>query len=45
MQEGVLFEALAYIVYIRERYNFPLVCTLKKAIKNFEVKVDVQNFP
>jgi hypothetical protein len=28
-----------YIVYIRERYYFSLVCTFK-AIKNFEVKVD-----
>jgi hypothetical protein len=39
--EGVLFEALAYIIYKRERYYFSLVCTLKKAIKIFEVKVDV----
>ena len=39
--EGALFEALAYIIYIREMYNFSLVCTYKKAIKNFEWKVDV----
>ena len=31
-----------YIIYIRERYYFSLVCTFNKAIKNFEVKVDVQ---
>ena len=30
-----------YIVYRRERYYFSLVCTFKKAIKNFVVKVDV----
>ena len=34
-----------YIVYIRERYCFSLVCTFKKVIKNFEVKVDVQKGP
>ena len=31
-----------YIVYIRERYYFSLVCTFKNAIKNSEVKIDVQ---
>ena len=32
-----------YIVYIRERYQFSLVRTLRKAIiKNFKAKVDVQ---
>ena len=31
-----------YIVYIRERYCFSLVCTFQKAIKNFEVNVDSQ---
>jgi len=38
----VLFEALTYIEYIRERYYFSIVCTSVKAIKNVEVKVDVQ---
>ena len=32
-----------YIVYIKERYLFSLVCTFRKAIKNFEAKVNVQN--
>ena len=40
--EGVLVEALAYITYTSERYYFSLVCTFKKVIKDFEVKVDVQ---
>ena len=31
-----------YIVYIRERYSFSLVCTSKNSIKFYEVKVDVQ---
>ena len=32
-----------YIVYVRERYDFSLVCTLKKGVNFFlEVKVDVQ---
>ena len=30
------------ITYIRERHYFFLVCTFKKAIKNDEVKADVQ---
>ena len=30
-----LFEALVYIVYIRERYYFSLVCTSEKAINYF----------
>ena len=38
----MLHEALADIVYIRERYDFTLVCTSRKAIKFFEVKVDIQ---
>lgn len=33
---------LAYIVYMREGYYFSLVCTSRKAIIIFEVKVDVQ---
>ena len=37
-----MFEALIYIVYIRERYYCFLVCTFKEAIKNVKVKVDVQ---
>ena len=40
--EGVLFEALPYIVYIRERHCFSLVRTSKNAIKFKMVKVDVQ---
>ena len=47
----MLCEAVAYIVYIRdmyfflrERYSFSLVCTFTKAIKNFEVNVNVQKF-
>jgi hypothetical protein len=36
------FEALAYIVYMREGYSFSLVCTFSLIINNFEVKVDVQ---
>ena len=30
------------VVHLRERYCFSLVCTCKKAIKNFKVKVDVR---
>ena len=38
----VLFEASVHIVYIRERDTFSLVCTSKKAINFFEVKVNVR---
>ena len=38
----MLFETLAYVIYIRERYYFSLLYTIKKAVKNFEVTVDVQ---
>jgi hypothetical protein len=38
----VLFEALAYIVYIRERHGFFVVWTFKEIIQKFEVKVDAQ---
>ena len=31
-----------YIVYIRERYYFSLVCRCRNPIKFHEVKVDVQ---
>jgi hypothetical protein len=31
-----------YIVYIRERHHFSLVCTFEKATKKFNLKVDVQ---
>ena len=31
-----------YIVYIRVRDCFFLLCTFSKAIKNLEVKVDVE---
>jgi hypothetical protein len=36
-EEGALFEALAYIMFIRERYSFSPVCTTKKAIEFIEV--------
>jgi hypothetical protein len=42
--EGKLFEPLAYIVNIRERYYFSQVCTFRKAMKIFEVKVDALRF-
>ena len=35
-------EALTYIVYIMERYYFSLVCTSRKVIDFFEVKIDIQ---
>ena len=38
----MIFEALAYIVYIREKVYFSLVCTFKKNIKNVKVNLDVQ---
>ena len=31
-------------IYVREMYFFSLVCTFRKAIKNFEVKVNVQKW-
>ena len=31
-----------YIVYIRERYCFSLVCTFEKVVYLFKVKVDAQ---
>ena len=31
-----------YIIYIRERYYFTLVCTSKKVVRFFEAKEDVQ---
>ena len=34
----MLVEALANILYIRERYKYTLVCACKKAFKKFEVK-------
>ena len=34
-----------YIVYIRERHCFSLVCTSRKAIKKSNIKVDVQMGP
>ena len=37
--KGVLFEALAYKVYISERYCFSLACTFKRFIKVFELHV------
>ena len=33
---------LAYIVYIRETIFFSPMCTFRKYVKNFEVKVSVQ---
>ena len=32
-----------YIICIRERYHFPLVCASRKVVKKFGVKVDLQN--
>lgn len=37
VSEKVSFEALANMVYISEVVLFSLVCTLKKAIENFQV--------
>ena len=37
-----LFKALEYILHIRERCYFSLVCIFKKFIKNLNPKVDVQ---
>ena len=31
-----------YIVYMRERYYFSLVCTFEMVVNFFQVKVDVQ---
>ena len=45
MYGGTLFEALAYVVYIREVLFFSLACASNKAIKFHEVKVDVQKGP
>ena len=42
MYQGVLLKALAYIVYKRERNQFPIVCTFNKAINSFEVNIDSQ---
>ena len=42
VQEGRLFQVLAYIVYTREEYYFSRVCTSRKVINIFKVKVDVQ---
>ena len=35
-------EELTYIEYITERCYFPLLCRLRKAIDDFEVKLNVQ---
>jgi hypothetical protein len=32
-----------YIVYIKERHLFSLVCTFRNAINKFEVKINVPN--
>ena len=37
----MLFEELAYIIYVRERYLKFLVCTSRKTIDFSTVKVDV----
>jgi hypothetical protein len=43
VRKGILFEALVYVLHLRERYYFSLVCIFKKVIiLFFEVKVDVQ---
>ena len=44
VKEGVLFEALTYIIYIKERFSIT-ICTFQKAINSFEVDVDVQKGP
>ena len=44
VRRGIIFEALAYIANIREMCYFSIGCTYKKAIKYFEVKVDVQKW-
>lgn len=38
----MLFEALVNIIYISERFFFSIVLTRKKAIKNVEVKANVE---
>lgn len=42
MWKGILYKALPYIVYVRERYYYSLVSTFKEIIKTFSIKVDVQ---
>ena len=45
MYEGVLFEKLAHIVKIKERFIYLfvfVVCTFKNAIQLYEIKIDVQ---
>ena len=42
VQEGVSFEILVHIVYIKEGFYFSIVCSLEKTIKKYEVRVDVQ---
>ena len=34
-----------YIVNIKESYGFSLMCIFGNAIKNIEVKIDVQRVP
>lgn len=44
--ERVLFEVFVYIVYVRERSCFYVVCTFQfKIVKNFKLKADVQIGP
>ena len=33
------------IIYVQERYYFPQMCTFRKDVKKFEVKVGVQKGP
>ena len=42
VEEGVLFEALAYKVYMNRRYYFSLLCTLQNVIGIFDVIVELQ---
>lgn len=47
MREGVLFEAKysirrVYFPFFLSFFLFPLVCTFKKPITNFEVNVNIQ---
>jgi hypothetical protein len=37
-----LFEAIGYIIYIRERCCVSLVCTFRNTFKSYDVKVDIR---
>ena len=42
VRRGIIGCINVHNIYIKERCYFFLVCTLRKAIKNFEVKVCLQ---